>query len=146
MKPSSFFPKPTTLGEHIRENRRKRNMRQRSVAHELGVSVFTVLNWEKGKTEPPIQAMPRIFRWLGYEPFAAPKNLPECLLAKRRAMGWSIREAATRLGVDPGTWGAWERGNVVLSRKHRVVLARLLDLSPGDIDQDMGKRWSRTRT
>lgn len=37
--------------------------------------------------------------------------LPGRLLAKRRAMGWSIKKAARHLGVDEGTWGDWERGD-----------------------------------
>ena len=49
-------------------------------------------------------------RWLGYNPFPKPKTLPERMLARRRAMGWSIREAARQLGVDEGTWVAWESG------------------------------------
>jgi hypothetical protein len=32
----------------------------------LGVSPFTVLNWEKNKTVPPVQAMPAILGFLGY--------------------------------------------------------------------------------
>jgi transcriptional regulator with XRE-family HTH domain len=42
---------------------------------------------------------------LGYDPFPEPGSVSERLLAKRRAMGWSIREAAAELGVDPGDLG-----------------------------------------
>jgi len=43
--------------------------------------------------------MPAIIRFLGQEhSFQKPKSLAERLLAKRRAMGWSIKEAA-RLGA-----------------------------------------------
>ncbi|MDT8321430.1 MAG: hypothetical protein RQ826_12975, partial [Xanthomonadales bacterium] len=37
----------------------------------------------------------------GYDPFPQPKTIAQHLLAKRREMGWSIREAAAAIGVDP---------------------------------------------
>jgi len=80
---------------------------------------------------------------LGYDPFPEPKNILERLLAKRRAMGWSIKEAARQLGVDEGTWGAWEFGQIMLYRRHRELIARLLDLPEGEVNQDMGVRWNR---
>jgi len=94
----------------------------------LHVNLWTVLNWEKGHTEPPIKSMPAIFRFLGYDPFPEPKTLPERLLAKRREMGWSIKEAAMELGVDEGTWGDWERGKTILFTKHRELVAKHLKL------------------
>lgn len=83
---------------------------QKQVAHRIGLNSWTVLNWEKGHTEPPIGSVPAILRFLGYDPLPEPKALPEYLLAKRRAMGWSIREAAWKFGVDSGTWRDWEHG------------------------------------
>ena len=80
-------------------------MTQTHAAERLGVNPWTVLNWEKHHTGPPIESMPAIIRFLGYDPFPEPKNITEGLLAKRRVMGWSIREAARQLGVDEGTWG-----------------------------------------
>ena len=76
----------------------------------LGISPETLLHWEKGQTAPDVVLYPRILAFLGYDPFPAPQSLPERLLAKRRAMGWTIKEAAQELGVDEGTWIAWECG------------------------------------
>jgi transcriptional regulator with XRE-family HTH domain len=87
--------------------------------------------------------MPAIIRFLDYDPFPEPKNIPERLLAKRRAMGWSMNEAARQLGVDEGTWRIWERGGVILYRNHRLLVARFLGLSQGKVDQNMGMRWNR---
>ena len=74
----------------------------------------------------------------GYDLFPAPTTLPQHLLAKRRGMGWSIKEAASVVGVNPTTWGNWERGQMILYRQHRTRVARLLDLSTDAIDQEMG--------
>ena len=92
----------------------------------LGATAVTVLHWEKGQTLPPIEAMPRILSFLGYDPFPPPVNLPERLLAVRRVNGWTIKEVARRLGVDEGSWGAWEKGATTPKGRHRLLVDRLL--------------------
>ena len=104
---------------------------------------MTVLNWEKGRTEPPVSAVPAIFQLLGYDPFPEPRTLPDRLLAKRRKMGWSIEEIARLILVDPGTWANWERGRVVLYHRHRVLIAKMLGLSFEALDREMTARWNR---
>ena len=132
------------MGEHVRKRRLELGLTQSQAAEQLGASPWTVLNWEKDHTEPPIESMPVIIRFLGYDPFPEPKNIPERLLAKRRTMGWSIKEAARQLGVDEGTWRNWEHGGgVILYRNHRLLVARLLDLPEGEVNQDMRVRWNR---
>jgi len=135
---------PRTLGEHLKRCRLQRKLSQKEAACILGVNSRTVLNWEKGHTEPPVESMPAFLRFLGYDPLPEPKTLPKRLLAKRRAMGWSIEEAAQKLGVDPGTWRDWERGETILYRKHRVLVAQLVGLPEGEVDQEMGARWNRS--
>jgi len=68
----------------------------------------------------------------------------EKLEAKRRAMGWSIEEAAGAIGVDLASWRNWERGQTILYRRHRVLVASLPCLSAGTLDQDMASRWNRS--
>ncbi len=131
LKPKEADFEPQTLGEHVRRRRLELEFTQKQAAERLGVNAWTVLNWEKGHTEPPIESMPTIIRFLDYDPFPKPKSLAERLLAKRRAMGWSIKEAARQLGVDEGTWRSWEQGGMILYRNHRLLVARLLDLPEG---------------
>ena len=104
----------------------------------------TILNWEKGHTEPPVEAVPALLQFLGYDPLPEPTTLPERLLAKRRVMGWSIRKAAQNVGVDPGAWRDWEQRSVILYRTHRVLVARLLGLPEREADEEMGARWNRS--
>lgn len=132
------------MGEHIRRRRLKIGLTQKEAAGKLGVNPWTILNWEKGRTKPPIAAVPAIMGFLGYDPFPQPKTLPQRLLAKRRAMGWSIKEAAEVVGADPASWGNWERGHTILYRQHRARVARLLDLSAEALDQEMALRWNRS--
>ena len=105
---------------------------------------MTVLNWEKGHTKPPVESLPALMRFLGYDPFPEAASLSERLLARRRAMGWSIRKAAAQLGVDPSAWHDWERGGVILYRGHRELVAQLLALRVEEIDQQMKDRWNRS--
>ena len=117
---------------------------QKEVADQLGVNSWTILNWEKGHTEPPIASIPAIVRFLGYDPFPEPTTLSQLLLAKRREMGWTIKEATRAVGVDPTTWGNWERGQTILYRQHRALVAQLLDLSADALNQEMALRCNRS--
>ncbi len=164
LKPKEPDCEPRTLGEHLKLRRLQRKLSQTQAAQALQVNPSTILNWEKGHTEPPVEAMPPwtvlnwekghteppleslpvLLRFLDYDPFPEPKTLPERLLAKRRTMGWSIREAAQQLGVDPGTWRNWEQGRVILFRRYRDLVARHLGLPATEIDQEMRARSNRS--
>lgn len=93
---------PQTIGEHVKRRRLKYKLSQVEAARALEVNASTILNWEKGRTDPPIEAMPTLIEFLGYDPFPRPKNLPQRMLAKRRTMGWSIKDAAKEFEVDEG--------------------------------------------
>ena len=127
----------------MRRKRLKIGLLQKEVAERLGVNTWTILNWENGQTEPPMASIPAIVKFLGYDPFPRPTSLSQHLLAKRREMGWSIKEAARAIAVDPGTWGNWERGQLILYRQHRALVARLLGLPADALDQEMASRWNR---
>ena len=107
MKPKETVFEPQTLGDHLTRRRLTLKLTQSEAAKQLRVCPNTVLNWETGHTQPPVEAVPVILGFLGYDPFPEPQTLPERLLAKRRAFGLTIRQAAQQLGVDEGTWGAW---------------------------------------
>ncbi len=144
LKPKEPDVEPRTLGEHLKRCRLMRKLNQKEAARLFRVTSWTVLNWEKGRSEAPIESMPAILTFLGYDPFPAPETLPERLLAKRRAMGWSMRKAARQIGVDPGTWRDWEQGGVILFHGHRNLVARLLNIPIGDLDQEMRTRWNQS--
>jgi len=93
---------------------------------------------------PSIESVPAIVRFLGYDPFPEPTTLAQLLLAKRREMGWSMKEAAEAVGVDPGTWGNWECVQAILYRQHRASVARLLDLSADALNQEMALLWNQS--
>lgn len=53
--------------------------------------------------------------------------------AARCSRGWMIDQAARHLGVDPATWGEWERSGQVAWTRYRTrledFLKQLLDTS-----------------
>ncbi|MGE0356471.1 MAG: helix-turn-helix domain-containing protein [Burkholderiales bacterium] len=118
------------LGEHIRQRRLKLALTQRQAAAQLQVSPWTVLNWERGHTAPPVGALPSIFLWLGYAPLTPAKSLRERMRQKRQVMGWTIREAARQLGVDEATWRSWEGGGKVAWPRFRERLEVFLGGAP----------------
>jgi transcriptional regulator with XRE-family HTH domain len=96
---------------------------QKEAAKRLGCCWTTLLNWEKGKREPSVGCIAPIIAFLGYDPFPEPRTLSEQLAALRRKRGWSIKQAAHHLGVDPGTWGRWEKMSIPWTRHQRMVAA-----------------------
>jgi transcriptional regulator with XRE-family HTH domain len=142
LKPKEVALEPQSFGEHIKRRRLELGLSQPQAAESLNVDPITVLNWERGKTKPLIRSLPAIFAFLGYTPVAQSSAVSERLLEFRQQRGWSIRDAAQHLGVDPTTWGDWERGDLILFRKHRSAVALLSGLSERELAGEMGARWS----
>ena len=127
-KPYDFEPR--ALGGHIRKRRLFLNLRQSDIASLIGVTSFTVSNWENGHREPQIQHLPKLIQFLGYDPeHPNPKTLAEHLKAKRRELGWTQRIAAKSVGVDPCTWSSWECSGTNIKKEHRKLVANFLNLS-----------------
>lgn len=61
---SGVAESPTTLGERIRNERLRRRLLQREIADLLGVTGSTVNNWERGRTEPAPNVLPRVLEML----------------------------------------------------------------------------------
>jgi transcriptional regulator with XRE-family HTH domain len=140
-RPKAYPENPQTLGGHFKKRRLELGLTQKQAAERLAINPSTVLNWETGRTVPPIRSMPAILTFLGYDPFPAPTSVGERLLQARRKRGWSIREAASHLGVDSMAWCDWEHGELILFRKHRTTVATLLGLDRQELADEMRARW-----
>lgn len=126
LRREDFDFKPTTIGEHILRQRRSLQISQSEAANRMRVNAWTVLNWEKGHTEPPTTSCKVIVGFLGYDPYPVPQTLPERMLAVRRRQGWTIGAAAFGLGVDPSSWTMWERTGRVPWARYRDRLETFL--------------------
>lgn len=107
-KPASYPTTPQTLGDHLEKRRHELDLFQKDVAALLEVDAWTVCNWEKDRTYPPIRYFPKIMDFLGYDPFPAPRSLSERFVARRRRLVLSQKQLARRMGVDEGTRATWE--------------------------------------
>jgi transcriptional regulator with XRE-family HTH domain len=59
------LPRTTnTLGDRVRRRRLERQLLQRELAEQLGVTESTVNNWECGRTKPAPFVLPRVEAFL----------------------------------------------------------------------------------
>jgi transcriptional regulator with XRE-family HTH domain len=142
-KPKDYADEPQTIGEHIKKRRLETGLTQAQAAARLGVSASALLHWETGKKLPLPRMLGQLTSFLGYDPFPAPATIPERLFNERQKRGWSIRAAARQVGVDPGTWGDWERGGLIFYLSHRTKLAQFLGLDLQRLDEEMRTRWNK---
>ena len=70
----------------------------------------TVHHWEVKATEPVLRHIPKIIKFLGYNPLPPAQSLAEQIVRYRKTIGLSREQLAKRLGVDPGTLWRWEAG------------------------------------
>ena len=63
-----------TIGDHVRAVRLQRGMLQREVAELIGVRRGTINKWERNRGEPRAADVPKIIRFLGYEPLSLPEG------------------------------------------------------------------------
>jgi transcriptional regulator with XRE-family HTH domain len=126
---------PQTIGDHIRKKRLALKLLQKDVAERIGVNKTSVFNWEANTSAPEIRYMASIIAFLGYNPLPTASTLAEQLVRQRTSRGLSQKEAAIRIGVDPGTLARWERGEreptgAYAVRVQRFVTAQEVTCSP----------------
>lgn len=110
-KPIHGYPQsPEHIGEHLKKRRLDLGLLQREVAEQLGVSMFTIINWESGETRPLVRYGPRIIDFLGYDPLPEPKSFSQEVWKLRWRRGLTQQELAARLHTDESTIRDWERG------------------------------------
>jgi len=98
------------LGDHLRKRRLELGLQQKDVAKWLGANVTSVVNWEKNKRKTELRFLPAIYDFLGYVPEFRAQTIAERLVAFRRGRGWSQKQLAKALRVDPTTLSRWESG------------------------------------
>jgi transcriptional regulator with XRE-family HTH domain len=101
---------------------------QKHAGRRIGVSQWTVINWEKGRTEPAVRFVPRILQLLCHDPRCQASSFAELLRQARLGRGLSQQRLAQVLRVDEGTIRGWERGRHRPSRRLLRRVARLLGL------------------
>ena len=89
---SGYPSKLNTLGDHVRTRRLERGLFQSDVTQIVGVCTNTATNWEKNRSSPELGAIPRVLKFLGYDPRQTDESIGGQLVCARLALGPSQRE------------------------------------------------------
>ena len=135
-----------TIGDHIRKRRLDLGLLQREAAEDIGVTQWTLRNWELGWSTPAIRCLPEIIRFLGYSPLPQPSSLSDQLLTHRKLRGISRQRLAQELGIDPGTLWRWESGKVIRAPSFVTRLRGSLPAPPARSDEGALPSSARSRT
>ncbi len=66
-KVNGYPTQPNTIGEAIRKRRLDLGLRQADVAEIIGCNQMTIVNWEKGHTDPRANKMDNVKNFLGID-------------------------------------------------------------------------------
>jgi transcriptional regulator with XRE-family HTH domain len=103
-----------TIGDHIKQARLDRKLLIKDVLAVLGISRWTLREWEHGNLEPFVQQYPKIIAFLGYYPFDhETKSLGGKIKKYRFTHGLSQKEFGQLVGVLGCTVSTWERNKLV---------------------------------
>ena len=116
-------PEDYTLSQRIRDKRKSLFMTQKDVATALGVSLFTLKNWENLRAFPSKTNLLRVITWLsrGYLHHKQPETQPEFTLfvlpmkEKRERLGIGTMTLALHLGVGKNRVREWEEARSIPS-------------------------------
>jgi DNA-binding XRE family transcriptional regulator len=121
-----YLRNPITIGDHIRKRRLSLSMKQGDVGKVIGVSTDCITYWENNRSKPMVHQMPKIVKFLGYNPLSIEgSDLAGQLKSFRFKHGLSHKKMGQLLGVDASTIGSWEKGSPI-SRKNFQRLATAL--------------------
>lgn len=133
------------LGDHIRRKRLDLGLFLKEAASRLGAHATTVANWEEGRTAPAVQQLPKVIRFLGYDPRPEPSALAERLKHHRAGLGMSQNAMAKQLGIDPGTLRLWEGGHRRPEGKYLAKVYSFFGQDPRPAAATIGERLKRYR-
>lgn len=99
--------KLSTIGDHIRKRWLDLGLEQKEVVHTLGVTTWTISNWETKSVEPETRLIPKVIEFLGYVPYKRGETLGERITIYRKTLGLNHTQFAMRLGVARCTVFGW---------------------------------------
>ena len=121
------------ISDHLRKRRLDLKLSQRAVAEIFSVSEDTITYWENERSMPQISFMPKIIRFLGYNPYPIDTSTFGGKIKEFRYLnGHSKKRLAARLNVDPSTITTWENNTFmpsVTNYERIMCVLELLDRS-----------------
>ena len=94
-------------------------------ARRIGTNRRAIYDWEFGRFEPTISCLPKILRFLGYDPRPEPRAWSAWLKWYRERCGLSQPAMARRLGVAARTVWNWETDGSQPTGKNLQILSAL---------------------
>ncbi len=128
-KPLSFIEvnENSPISQHLRKKRLELKLKQGDVSKILDVSEATISLWETDRAVPQIQNMPKIIKWLGYNPYSfKTENLGERIKEYRLLHGLSHRKMGKLLQVDGATISTWETNKFIPNKGNIAGITALL--------------------
>ncbi len=113
--------------DELRRRRIRAGLTQLAAADELGVSAWTVRQWEAGNHTPRAERLPELARVLGCEPSDL-VEAPTTLADYRTLAGLTQADLATQLGVSRMAVAQWESGLMPIAARHHERLAAALGI------------------
>jgi len=102
-------PVPPTIGGKLHHHREAQGLSAAKVAQILDLDPATMTKWElKDDRHHNHLSIPRIIRFLGYNPLPQPESLGQYIRQVRYAAGLKQTEFAARLRVSNDALSAWE--------------------------------------
>ena len=132
------------IGRRIRNRRLEWGWSQRELAKYLEIAVSTVVRWERGILAPSHETITQVAAWLAEDlPEDAPGRWDAAEMARRvrerrLEWGWSQRQLAKHLGVDPSTIHKLEVCRYMASLPIRRLIAAWL---AEDLPEDAPGTW-----
>jgi len=100
---------PVTLGDYLRRRCLEFGLYQKDVAARLGVTTSSVWNWEHGWSVD-FRYMPRVIKFLGYNPIPQPDDLLERLAWYKQVNGLTLEQLGAEMERAPKQLADWLAG------------------------------------
>jgi len=94
---------------------------QKDVAEQIGVTTSSIWNWEHNWTID-LRYIPRVIKFLGYNPISCPADLIEKLAWYKQVNGLTFEDLGAETGRDPEQLSDWLSGRHMPSRKNLEVI------------------------
>ena len=127
-KDANYPREIVSIGDHIRARRIELGLLQRQIAARIGVTISSVLNWEKNRSVPSLRFSPRVMLFLGYDPYVGKVlfSIADKLKAQRTKLGLSRRRLAALLRVDESNLAGWETGKHKPNKRSMELISKFL--------------------
>jgi len=117
-----------TWGDWIKCRRLDLKLSKHQLSLRLYVSDITIYLWERNRVDPSLAQIPKIIKFLGWDPFEKEtENLGDRLREYRRIHGLTQKKLAEQLGVDPTTLAGWETGKRRTSKRFIDKISSLIE-------------------